>query len=159
MAQGPSDTILVAIRITLRIRESKVRNPDRPDRRGFVLSECISCCCCVCQNGADDVKSHRWFRNINWDDVYARKTDVRTPKPNLHSFHLNTLLSVCLFMAHLGRFPSQYLASLVQIIAFSALTLLVGCQEGHPSCKKLSDGLLAWLSVGSEVQMVCMWPS
>jgi len=37
--QGPSDTILVAIRITLRIRESKVRNPDPPDRRRFVLSE------------------------------------------------------------------------------------------------------------------------
>jgi len=36
MAQGPSDTILVAIRITLRIRESKVRNPDR---WRFVLSE------------------------------------------------------------------------------------------------------------------------
>jgi len=29
----------VAIRITLRIRESKVRNPDPPDRRRFVLSE------------------------------------------------------------------------------------------------------------------------
>ena len=43
MAQGPSDTILVAIRITLRIRESKVRNPDPPDRRRFVLYECISC--------------------------------------------------------------------------------------------------------------------
>jgi len=43
MAQGPSDTILVAIRITLRIRESKVRNPDPPHRRRFVLSECISC--------------------------------------------------------------------------------------------------------------------
>jgi len=43
MAQGPSDAILVAIRITLRIRESKVRNPDPPDRRRFVLSECISC--------------------------------------------------------------------------------------------------------------------
>jgi len=41
MAQGPSDTILLAIRITLRIRESKVRNPDPPDRRRFVLSECI----------------------------------------------------------------------------------------------------------------------
>ena len=40
MAQGPSDTILVAIRITLQIRESKVRNPDPPDRRRFVLSEC-----------------------------------------------------------------------------------------------------------------------
>jgi len=41
MAQGPSDTILVAIRITLRIRESKVRNPDHPDRRRFVLCEYI----------------------------------------------------------------------------------------------------------------------
>ena len=41
MAQGPSDTILVAIRITLRIRQSKVRNPDHPDRRRFVLCECI----------------------------------------------------------------------------------------------------------------------
>jgi len=31
--------------------------------------------------------------------------------------------------------------------AFSALTLLVGRQEGHPTGKKLSGGLLAWLSV------------
>jgi len=46
MAQGPSDTILVAIRITLRIRESKVRNPDPPDRRRFVLSERILVCVC-----------------------------------------------------------------------------------------------------------------
>ena len=27
--------------------------------------------------------------------------------------------------------------------AFSALTLLVGRQEGHPACKKLSGGVLA----------------
>ena len=39
--------------------------------------------------------------------------------------------------------------------AFSALTLLVGRQEGHPACKKLSGGVLAWLSVWSEVQ-TCM---
>jgi len=31
--------------------------------------------------------------------------------------------------------------------AFSAFTLLVGRQEGHPACKKLSGGVLAWLSV------------
>ena len=37
-------------------------------------------------------------------------------------------------------------------IAFSALTLLVGWQEGHPACKKLSGGVLAWLSVWSKVQ-------
>ena len=43
-------------------------------------------------------------------------------------------------------------------IAFSALTLLVGRQEGHPACKKLSGGVLAWLSVWSEVQ-TGIWPS
>jgi len=36
---------------------------------------------------------------------------------------------------------------------FSTLTLLVGRQEGHPACKKLSNGVLAWLSVWSEVLM------
>jgi len=42
--------------------------------------------------------------------------------------------------------------------AFSALTLLVGRQEGHPACKKQSGGVLAWLSVWSEVQ-TCIWLS
>jgi len=36
--------------------------------------------------------------------------------------------------------------------AFSALTLLVGWQEGHPACKKLSGGVLARLSVWSKMQ-------
>ena len=30
--------------------------------------------------------------------------------------------------------------------------MLVWRQEGHPACKKLSGGVLAWLSVWSEVQ-------
>ena len=34
-------------------------------------------------------------------------------------------------------------------LAFSALTLLVGRQEGHPVCKKLSGGVLPWLPVWS----------
>jgi len=37
--------------------------------------------------------------------------------------------------------------SVLLCVAFSALTLLVGRQEGHPACKKLSGGMLAWLSV------------
>jgi len=44
------------------------------------------------------------------------------------------------------------------VFAFSALTLLAGRQEGHPACKKLSGGVLVWLSVWSEVQK-CIWPS
>jgi len=36
--------------------------------------------------------------------------------------------------------------------AFNALMLLVGRQEGHPACKKLSGGVLVWSSVWSDVQ-------
>ena len=56
------------------------------------------------------------------------------------------LKSVFLFSVDCGRH------------AFSALTLLVGRQEGHRACKKLSGGVLAWLSVWSEMQ-TCIWPS
>ena len=38
---------------------------------------------------------------------------------------------------------------IISISAFSALMLLVGRQEGHPACKKLSGGVLVWLSVWS----------
>jgi len=44
------------------------------------------------------------------------------------------------------------------LLAFNALTLLVGRQEGHPACKKLSGEVLAWLSVWCEVQ-TCIWLS
>jgi len=49
--------------------------------------------------------------------------------------------------------PTQYVEQ-----CFSALTLLVGRQEGHTACKKLSGGVLAWLSVWRKVQ-TCIWPS
>jgi len=46
MAQGPSDTMLVAIRVTLRIRESKVRNPDPPDysKNDTSFTNCVMPC-------------------------------------------------------------------------------------------------------------------
>ena len=47
---------------------------------------------------------------------------------------------------------------LVLVVPNSALSLLVGRQEGHPACKKLSGGVLAWLSVWSNVQ-ICISPS
>ena len=43
-------------------------------------------------------------------------------------------------------------------LSFSALTLLVWRQEGHPACKKLSSEVLAWFSVWSELQ-TCIRPS
>jgi len=47
----------------------------------------------------------------------------------------------------------------MQFSAFPTLTLLVGSQEEHPAYKKLSGEVLAWLSVWSEMQMICIWSS
>ena len=38
---------------------------------------------------------------------------------------------------------------IIVITYLLSVTLLVGRQEGHPACKKLSGGVLAWLSVWS----------
>jgi len=35
------------------------------------------------------------------------------------------------------------------------LTLLVGWQEGHPACKKLTGGVLAWLLSRGELGRFC----
>jgi len=42
-------------------------------------------------------------------------------------------------------------------ITFSALTLLDGQQEEHLVCKNVSYEGMAWLSVGSKVQMISTW--
>jgi len=55
-----------------------------------------------------------------------------------------------------GFLPPLFGDKLHRFFTFSALTLSVGRQEEHPACKKLSDDVLAWLSVWSEVQMICI---
>ena len=60
--------------------------------------------------------------------------------------YLPVLLTVATYYCHYHQF-----------IVISALMLLVGWQKGHPACKKLNVGVLAWLSVWGEVQ-ICMWP-
>ena len=47
----------------------------------------------------------------------------------------------------------------LQCYAFSTLTRLVWQQEEHPAHKKLSDKVLVWLSVWSNMQMICIWSS
>jgi len=39
------------------------------------------------------------------------------------------------------------------------LTLLAGRQEERPACKNSVMIMLAWLSVWSKVQMICIWSS
>jgi len=50
------------------------------------------------------------------------------------------------------------LLSLLLSSCFQCFDAVVGRQEGHPACKKLSGGVLAWLSVWSKVQ-TCIRPS
>ena len=43
-------------------------------------------------------------------------------------------------------------------MAFSALTLLVGWQEGHPACKNLSGGVVIYLEQGADLHMAQLMP-
>jgi len=63
-------------------------------------------------------------------------------------------MGICAAGEQLGASASNWISDssifiefLPDCTDFSALTLLVGRQEGHPACKKLSGGVLAWLSV------------
>jgi len=53
------------------------------------------------------------------------------------------------FVADCGHILYKFVSIDINSSAFSALMLLVGRQEGHPACKKLSGGVLVWLSVWS----------
>ena len=75
-----------------------------------------------------------------------------------HCFPISVDYSLFSFLPHClpFNFPLPFIQ--FSLNPFSASTLLVGRQEGHPACKKLSGGVLAWLSVWSKVQ-TCIWPS
>jgi len=61
--------------------------------------------------------------------------------------------TVCLFVLCADDVGVDIISMLFScFFAFNALTLLVGQQEGHPACKKLSGGVLPWLSAWNEVQ-------
>ena len=62
------------------------------------------------------------------------------------SSYAHTSLSCSVYRAIQPLFTFTF-----DLFSFSALTLLVGWQERHPVCRKLSDGVLAWLSVWREV--------
>ena len=96
---------------------------------------------------------------LTWDEVSELAHSSRSWRQRV---------ALCVFDTAWTRVSGQVLQSRRQrqwyfsnnsnCSAFSALTLLVGRQEGHPACKKLSGGVVAWLSVWSKMQ-ACIWPS
>jgi len=72
------------------------------------------------------------------------------------SFYTNVVMAITASLVGMHLFGMVW----VILTAFSALALLVGHQEEHPAHKKFNDGvLLAWLSVWSVAQMICIWSS
>jgi len=76
----------------------------------------------------------------NWNYTECLQCSVTDKRP------LNGCVCVCVCVCVCTRAPSVL------------WLLLIGWQEGHPACKKLSGGVLAWLSVWSKVQ-TCIWSS
>jgi len=59
------------------------------------------------------------------------------------------------YAVHILSWIEPYLSCVM--FAFSALTLLAGHLEEQLACNELSDVVLVWLFVWSEVQTVCIW--
>ena len=93
---------------------------------------------CLSTHSSPHSSSYWWQQSMSCIFYRNRKAHYLPPSPSVLQLMCSEILK--------------------KIIAFSALTLLVGRQEGHLACKKLSGGVLAWLSVRSEVQ-TCIRPS
>jgi len=112
----------------------------------FVFYTCISLC---------EKKHLGLFICIDRIPVYGRLQDRQIwshswPMFNYH--HIKKVLDSSVSM------PCCASTSLHSTSVEAMQKLFVGRQEGHLACKKLSGGVLAWLSVWSEVQ-TCIWPS
>ena len=119
---------------------------------------------------------NQWKLCAVWNSLVVMYSCCSSTTPLGSNRRYASDLSVCLcaYACHVEVFVDQlavkfelmcyacfffvYSRHCLQCSAFSALTLLVGWQEGHPACKELSGGVLAWLSFWSEVQ-TCTWLS
>ena len=96
----------------------------------IIFSGCASVCACV--------HRHRCVR-----PCVPRWRHSPTGLPSASSCILEITRAVLLYSHRLR----------VNRSAFSALTLLVGRQEGHPACKKLSGGVPAWFLSGARCRL------
>ena len=60
------------------------------------------------------------------------------------------IINVFTATVYIDCFSMLYSFFSLVLFSFSALTLLVGCQEERPARKNLTDEVLAWLSSGAK---------
>ena len=108
----------------------------------------------------DDLRREDTPREI--PEKIPKRRDVMNKMSLFRFIHLTYAVHLYYIHAHTHIHttilrPSSILSRTTRT-TFSALTLLVGQQEGHPACEKLSCGMLMWLCVWVKVQ-ICIWPS
>jgi len=149
-----------------------------PDKRP--LNGCVCVCVCVCVSVCVSVCVRSCQTHLIQNTHTHTHTRLTTLCPGLPGWAgTRKVRPVWILLKQSPRTPAAQLRAPTQghshhhifvylfiylyylfilFMSFTALTLLVGRQEGYPACKKLSGRVLAWLSAWSEVQ-TCMWPS
>ena len=127
-------------------------------------SVCVVSGCDKAYVGVRREASHLLQWRSRWLHSYSDPGHSKHRTRLIHSSLASTgLVCVCL-LSHLlvsillASFFCKIYIMWLFTLAFSAVTLLVGQQEGYPACKILSGVVLAWFSVWSEVQ-TCIRPS
>jgi len=118
---------------------------------GTLLAAVLMCTCWCAHVGGESSSSSSEDEDEDDDSAGAAAAAAATSKPHHRSAPTAAPGSLLLIRRALTAVTEQGLS-------WALLTLLVGWQEGYPACKKLSGGVLAWLSVWSEVQ-TCIRPS
>ena len=89
-----------------------------------------------------------WLKSMKTTTTFTLCTDTVDVDFTSLGYFKKSIMLVDI-TAHLKFFLKHFVLFVYLIssrYAFSALTLLVGRQEGHPACKKLSGEVLAWSS-------------
>jgi len=105
------------------------------------ISFCLCCWHCIISSFKWDIfTSSAWALSLSW---------------------ITSILHLIILLHNTINNQSQprqlhFLHCFMHTRTFSALMLLVGQQEGHPACQKLSGGVLAWSSVWDVCVCVCV---
>ena len=114
----------------------------------------LNCCWTV------SVENWRHSRECLWQSLAIRPKPLSPPPKKTNSgMHHYECVALCKDISlQRGRFCARSLAS---YSAFSALTLLIGRQEGHPACKKTERwgaGVVICLEQGADLHMAELMP-
>ena len=91
--------------------------------------------------------------------IYIQNLPFPQILPTTDSFFVGTDSVLASFLLNISVVVFSFIISFVfWLHAFSALTLLVGRQEGHPACKNWGAGMVICLERGADLHMAQLMP-